>query len=73
MYAPPTMMIALKRSMKVAGDFFDEKGWWYAVEAGASLGAVKVDECVTLFSYIFDVCDVYGTSTYLFCLLISCC
>ena len=43
MYAPPTMMIALKRSMKLAGDFFDEKGWWYAVEAGASLGAVKVN------------------------------
>jgi len=42
MYAPPTMMFALKRALKISGDFFDEKGWTWGLAGGAALGAVKL-------------------------------
>ena len=37
MFAPPTMMIALKRSLMLAGNFFDTKGWAWALSAGGNL------------------------------------
>ena len=41
MYAPPTMMFALRRSLKLAGDYFDEKGWPWTQFGGGTLGAIK--------------------------------
>ena len=41
MFAPPTMMSALKRSLKLAGDYFDEKGWLWTQTGGGILGGVK--------------------------------
>ena len=44
MYAPPTMMIALKRSLLLAGEFFDSKGWKWTLIGGGALGALKTRE-----------------------------
>ena len=41
MFAPPTMMSALKRSLKLAGDYFDEKGWLWTQQWAGILGGVK--------------------------------
>ena len=41
MFAPPTMLSALKRSLKLTGHFFDRKAWPWFIYGGGSLGAVK--------------------------------
>ena len=41
MFSPPTMRMALKRSMLLAGDFFDSKNWQWAIIGGGALGGLK--------------------------------
>merc|ERR1712196_406047 len=62
MYAPPTMMIALKRAMVVAGDYFNTKtSWVWYVIGGGSLGGVK---CRGFLPWEAGDIDIYMRVTY---------